>query len=160
MAIELPLLIDGALKCGNLHGAPDVKSPSPKVHRRHFWGNKGELEIYGGKTGRPIVLNAILNDSTWTNPSIVFNYLKTVLDPVIGLNGQIKVTFPDSTTAEFDHCTFERYEPIAQPGHQMAAPLKDVTAQLNQTPNTWWLEVNLFFQQLQTGISDSTFTAS
>jgi len=159
MAIELPW-IETPLKCGNLHGAPMIHSPQPKIHRRHFFGNNGEVEISGGRIGRKVVLNAILNDSTWTDSAKVFTYMKTALDSGIGVNGTLNITFPESATAVFKFCTFESYDLIPQPGHQMVAPLKDVTGMLNGTADTWWLEVNLNFYQLQTGPSDSTFSAS
>jgi len=165
MAITLKRTNDGqqvntVLKCGDLHGAPDLKTPSPKVHRRYFWGNLGEVEIYGGKTGRPVVLNAIFNDSTWLKPWYVVNYLKTTLDPIIGINLEIEMTYPDTTKANLQKCTFEKYELVPQPGHQMVAPLKDTTTMLNGTADTWWIEVNMFFHQLQTGISDSLFVTN
>ena len=149
-----------ALKCGNLHGAPVIKSPTPKLHRRHFWGNEGEVEIKGGRVGREVMLNAILNDSSWTDTSKVYNYIKTSLESNLGSNGPITVTFPEAATAVFKFCTLERYELVTQPGHQHPAPLKDVTSQLNGTADTWWIEVNLYFHQLQIGITDSTFSAS
>ncbi len=159
MAINVPWL-DDPLSCGDMHGAPVIHSPPAKIHRRHFFGNEGELEIVGGKMGRPIVLNAILNDSTWTKPWHVYNYLKIGVEAGISVNGIVEVTFPDSTKATFHGCTFEKYELIPQPGHQMAAPLKDFTTQLNGTVDTWWIEVNLHFHQLQVGNANSTFSAS
>jgi hypothetical protein len=158
MAITLPWL-ESPLSCGDLHGAPVVGVPALKVHRRYFFGNDGEVEIFGGKGGRQITLNAILNNTTWANTWNAYNYIKTSLDGGIGVNGVVEVTFPDSAKAVFEKCTFDRYELVPQPGHQMAAPLLDGTGSLNGVADTWWVELNLYFYQLQASLSDSAYTA-
>lgn len=134
------------------HGPLVVGGPALKVRRVGYWDVRGEGEIVGRQSGRPISCLIILHDG-YTRLDRLLTALAELAD-LIGEHGRLEET--GNLVRTFDNVTFEGYDPIPLEGQDQPGPLKDLGVLTRQAGNKtepdngWFAQYLLRFYQLRT----------
>lgn len=103
------------IACRDRHAAPVLGSPTAHVRRAKFFGEVGEAEVTGGRTGRPISVECWIHDKTWTGKAgsdKLEKYFEQSLYSRIGTQGALQ--FTGLYQHSFLDCTLDSVERVEQ----------------------------------------------
>lgn len=134
------------VKCGDLHSMIFYKEPEFSYREEFYHSTQTSVALLSGVKGRTMMVNAIINDATYTTLALFEAGLDSLRE-YLGAQFTLTVTKgSDTQTHDFvflkqiERLTRRETAPVALPNY-VAAPVGPA--------GNYWLEVNLHFLQPQ-----------
>jgi len=124
------------------HGPVVTEPPARQRRIVKYWGLHGEREIDGGRGGRMLRIEITVHNRYASRQSL--QLALDLADRIVGHYGTLAVRLADGTTKQYQHCTFEGFQPHGDPRGR-TGPLKDEAGTLD---GGWWIQGTLHFRQL------------